>query len=381
MSIRVRLWFSALVMIAATAAMVTGCMEANIGGPGSGGSGGSGSGGSGGGTLTAPALDSPSDDEQLGTLRPTLVVRNGTSSRTGTKTYDFQVSDSTSFTTITASKTGVAEDISGKTSVTLDADLQSATRFYWRARLVQSGSNSDWSSTGKFRTKVAGYNRAGELYDPLVGGDTVGTPSGSTSFVSGKGLKINDVNSYVMYALPQTMSSGVFEMEVEGLYVNGPEAKMKVFSMFDGTGNLTGSRYEMSAQYRGRSGNPDNCISFKAVWGSTSNIIEPDLGLRQQSVMALNAAQTYFWQGTWTSSSFRLVIRDGGPAGGVIYDRTLSAPGGGIYGPSPHYAYLGATSGRYGVDTGSWPGVTYRNVWLSDKPRPTSLGSALRPER
>jgi hypothetical protein len=173
----------------------------------------------------------------------------------------------------------------------------------------------------------------------------------------------------------------VFEMEVEGLYVNGPEAKLKVFSMFDGTGNLTGSRYEMSAQYRGRPGNPDNCISFKAVWGNTSVIIEPDLGLRQQSVMALNPAQTYFWQGTWTSSSFRLVIRDGGPSGGVIYDRTLSAPGGGTYAPSPHYAFLGATSGRYGVDTGSWPGVTYRNVWLSDKPRPTSLGSALRPER
>jgi len=374
MSIRVRLMLSVVVVVAAAA---IGCMEANIAGPGSGGSSGSG----GGGTLTAPALDSPGDDEQLGTLRPTLVVRNGSSTRTGTKTYDFQVSDSTSFSTITASKTGVAEDISGKTSATLDADLQAATRFYWRARIVQSGSNSDWSATGKFKTKIAGYNRPGELYDPLVGGDTVGTPSGSTSFVSGKGLKINDGNSYVMYALPQTMSSGEFSMEVEGLYANGPDAKMKVFSMFDGTGNLTGSRYEMSAQYRGLSGNPNNCISFKAVWGSSSVIIEPDLGLRQQSVMSLNQAQTYFWQGIWTSSSFRLVIRDGGPNGGVIYDRTLSAPGGGTYSPSPHYAYLGATSGRYGVDTGSWPGVTYRNVWLSDKPRPTSLGSALRPER
>jgi hypothetical protein len=380
MSIRVRLWFSALVMIVATAAMVTGCMEANIAGPGSGGSGGSGSGGSG-GTLTAPALDSPGDDEQLGTLRPTLVVRNGTSTRTGTKTYDFQVSDSTNFTTITASKTGVAEDISGKTSATLDADLQSATRFYWRARLVQSGSNSDWSATGKFKTKIAGYNRPGELYDPLVGGDTVGTPSGSTSFVSGKGLKINDGNSYVMYQLPQTMSSGVFEMEVEGLYANGPDAKMKIFSMFDSTGNLTGSRYELSAQYRGNAGNPNNCITFKAVWGTSSVILEPDLGQRQAAVVGLNPAQTYFWQGTWNSSSFRLVVRDGGPSGGVIYDRTISASGGGPYAPSPHYAYLGATSGRYGADTGSWPNVTYRNVWLSDKPRPTSLGSALRPER
>lgn len=379
MSFRVRLLLSTVVLVAATA---VGCMEANVLGPGSGGSsGGSGSGGSSGGQLTAPSPDSPGDDEQLGTVRPTLVVRNGSSTRTGAKTYEFQVSDSSTFGTITATKSGVAEDISGKTSATLDADLQPATRFYWRARLVQGGVNSDWSATGKFKTKVAGYNRAGELYNPLVGGDTVGTPSGSTTFVSGKGLKINDGNSYVMYQLPQTMSSGVFEMEVEGLYVNGPEAKLKVFSMFDGTGNLTGNRYEMSAQYRGRPGNPDNCISFKAVWGNTSVIIEPDLGMRQQSVMSLNASQTYFWQGIWTSSSFHLVVRDGGPTGSVIYDRTLSAPGSGSYAPSPHYAYLGATSGRYGVDTGSWPGVTYRNVWLSDKPRPTSLGSALRPER
>lgn len=379
MSIRVRLWFSALVLIVASVATITGCSEANVLNPG-GGSSGSGSGGSGTGSLTAPTLDSPGDDEQLGTLRPTLVVRNGSSTRTGAKTYDFQVSDSTSFTTITASKTGIAEDISGKTSATLDADLQSATRFYWRSRLVQAGANSDWSATGKFKTKIAGYNRAGELYDPLVGGDTVGTPSGNTSFVSGKGLKINDGNSYVMYALPQTMSSGVFEMEVEGLYANGPDAKMKIFSMFDGTGNLTGSRYELSAQYRGNSGNPNNCITFKAVWGSTGIILEPDLGQRQQAVVGLNPAQTYFWQGTWTSSSFRLVVRDGGPSGGVIYDRTISAPGG-SYAPTPHYAYLGATSGRYGADTGSWPNVTYRNVWLSDKPRPTSLGSALRVER
>jgi hypothetical protein len=37
--------------------------------------------------LTAPALDAPSDDQQLSTLRPELIVRNGTSSETaGTRT-------------------------------------------------------------------------------------------------------------------------------------------------------------------------------------------------------------------------------------------------------------------------------------------------------
>ena len=178
------------------------------------------------------------------------------------------------------------------------------------------------------------------------------------------------------------MAAGEFSMEVEGLYPNGPGEKLKVFSMFDGTGNLTGSRYELSAQYRGLAGNPNNAISFKAVWGDVNVRLEPDLAKRNGSVLSLNPAQTYFWQGSWNPSAFRLVIRDGGINGGVIYDYTIPAPGGtGPYAPTPHFAYLGATSGPFGQDTGSWPGVTYRNVWLSDKPRPQSLGSALAPAR
>jgi len=56
---------------------------------------------SGGGTaqVTAPAIDAPADDEQLTTLRPTLVVRNGTSSGSGTRTYEFHLSTSSSFAT------------------------------------------------------------------------------------------------------------------------------------------------------------------------------------------------------------------------------------------------------------------------------------------
>lgn len=49
--------------------------------------------------LTAPSADSPSQDEQLDTLRPTLTVKNGTSDQTGSRTYEFQISDSVDFTT------------------------------------------------------------------------------------------------------------------------------------------------------------------------------------------------------------------------------------------------------------------------------------------
>src|SRR5689334_21348501 len=55
-------------------------------------------GGSGTVTLTAPTPVSPINGDQLSTLRPTLVVQNGTSSnQSGTRTYEFQVSDRSDF--------------------------------------------------------------------------------------------------------------------------------------------------------------------------------------------------------------------------------------------------------------------------------------------
>lgn len=49
-------------------------------------------------TLSAPAPVSPVDSAQLSTLRPTLIVQNTTSSQqSGTRTYEFQVSDRTDF--------------------------------------------------------------------------------------------------------------------------------------------------------------------------------------------------------------------------------------------------------------------------------------------
>lgn len=330
--------------------------------------------------LTAPAVDAPSDDEQLSTLRPTLVVRNGTSSATGSRTYEFQVSTSDTFATINVSRGGIAESASGKTSFAVDSDLQSTTRYFWRARVTQGSSNSDWSAMGRFKTKAVGFNRPGELFDPLIAEETVGERFGSTSFVAGKGLTLNSATSYVRYALPATVSSGEFSMEIEGLRPNATVAgKPRLFSMLNGTGRLDLSKYQMNVQYRGSQGNPDNAIAFKAVWGDDDMKLEPDLGERQQSIRILDPARTYFWQATWNALTFRLVVREDGPAGNVIYDRSeTSSPGYGPYAPVPHYAYLGANEAALGGEDGTFTNITIRNVWLGDRPRPTSLGSALR---
>ena len=46
--------------------------------------------------------------------------------------------------------------------------------FYWRARAIQGTASGPWSETGTFRSKLVGFLRAGELYDPLIHEETVG---------------------------------------------------------------------------------------------------------------------------------------------------------------------------------------------------------------
>jgi hypothetical protein len=342
-------------------------------------------------TLTAPKLDSPAASAQTDTLRPTLTVQNVTSDQpTGARTYEFQVSDTTGFSAATTSstiqgfdaqvgKSGVAEGAGGKTSFTVESDLQPTTMFFWRARAIQGSATGPWSETFQFKSKLVGFNRAGELYDPLIHGETVGTPVGSTTFVPGKGIRINDGQSWVKYLLPATVPTGEFSMDVEGLRANAPGDKTKVFGMQEGQDDFITNKYRVDIQYRGTAGFPPNAITFRALYGDGDDLdkrYEPDTATRLASVFILNPASVYHWKATW-GSEFRVTVRDGGTGGIVLYNIGVKSTKG-AYTPTPHYAYLGAPIGRSGGESASIAGVTYRNVWLSNKPRPETLGSALR---
>ena len=342
-------------------------------------------------TLTAPKLDSPAANAQTDTLRPTLIVQNVTSDQpTGTRTYEFQVSDTTAFSAATTSseiqgfdaqvgKSGIAEGSGGKTSFTVESDLQPTTMFFWRARAIQGTATGPWSETFQFRSKLVGFNRPGELYDPLIHGETVGTPVGSTTFVPGKGIRINDGQSFVKYLLPATITSGEYSMDVEGLRANAPGDKTKVFGMQEGQDDFITNKYRVDIQYRGTAGFPPNAITFRALYGDAGDLdvrYEPDTATRIASVFLLNPATVYHWKATW-GSEFRVTVRDGGTSGSVLYNIGVKSPNG-TYRPNPQYAYLGAPVGRSGGESASIAGVTYRNVWLSNKPRPETLGSALR---
>ena len=354
-------------------------------------------------SAAAPSLDAPSADQQLTTLRPTLSVRNGTASQTGAKTYDFQISTKSDFSAetgptsayygIALTKTAVAEGTS-TTAFPVDQDLQPATRFYWRARWVQGSTTGEWSATNTFRTQIAGYNRLGELYDPLVNGATLAELLFKrTAFIAGKGLRIDDSDSYARYKLQQTITNGEFSLDIEGISnapvsENTDTAKLKIMSMHDSIFDHYQSSYLMNVQYRGFNGNPPHAIAFKMLLGEDDDDhkLEPDLGTRTASIRALNAANTYHWKATW-GGGVRVQVFDGGVGGvngsgsgvggGQIYDYGKTAPF--LYAPNPHYAYLGVNNS--GSETGSWPMAVYRNVWLASRGRPVSLGSAMTPLR
>jgi hypothetical protein len=344
--------------------------------------------------LTSPQAQTPAADEQLSTLRPTLTVKNGTSDQaSGGRTYEFQISDSSTFpaTPVTATSTagsalivgknGVPEGAGGTTTFTPEADLQPTTRYYWRARLAQGSAVSDWSAVSTFRTRLVGFNRAGELYDPLLHGESVGELIGSTDWLPGRGLRLNTNGSYVRYLLPATVSNGEFSMEIEGLQPNFPGDKSKLFGMQEGQDDYITNRYRVDIQYRGTSGYPPNAITFRVLHGADPCCkYEPDTDTRFRSVLALNPTTPYFWRFTWgTGTEVRVTVVEGGIGGGSrIYNVGVPTPKG-VYAPSPHYAYLGAPTGRSGIESASVPGAIYRNVWLANHPRPASLGSALRP--
>jgi hypothetical protein len=334
--------------------------------------------------LTAPAPATPADNEQLDTLRPTLTVKNGTSDQpAGARTYEFEIADNADFTASLSmsvsfaamiSKAGIAEGTSGTTSLAVDTDLQPTTKFYWRARMAQGSTVSGWSPVAHFKSRLVGYIRAGELYDPLIHGVSVGELNGATEFIPGRGLKLVNNTSYVRYHLPQTVPDGEFSMDVEGLQANAPGNKSKVFGMQEGTGDFITNRYRVDVQYRGSSGVPPNCIQWRALFGSDDDKIEPETAKRFASVFALDPSHDYFWKGTW-SNGFHLVVLDGGPEGSPLYDFGITANV--AYTPSDHYAYLGAPTGRSGAESASVPGAIYRNVWLGNHPRPITLGNAL----
>lgn len=109
--------------------------------------------------IPAPALVSPPDDS-IANLPPVLTISNITATAGGTRTYDFDVAESESALTgsasgLLASSHGVAEGENGQTSYRLDMRLATSKRFFWRARANEGTTAGTWTRAFKFQTDAA----------------------------------------------------------------------------------------------------------------------------------------------------------------------------------------------------------------------------------
>jgi hypothetical protein len=256
-------------------------------------------------------------------------------------------------------------------SFRVTAPLAFRSRHLWRVRAEYQGAAGPWSEKGSFVTAEGGYIRGNEVFDPLYNGATVGERIGPTTFVPEKGLRLDANTGYVRYLIPQTITSGEFSMEIEGLRANAPGNKSKVFGMSTDSGDFITDPFRVDVQYRGTGGFPPNAITFRALYGSATDLdvrYEPQTHVRLASVYELDPATTYYWKATW-GSEFRVTVKEGGIDGRTIYDIGVPSPNG-TYDPSPHYAYIGTPTGRSGAESASIPVTIYRNVWIGARPRP-----------
>jgi len=317
--------------------------------------------------VTPPSPVSPVNDQQVSDT-PTLTVGPSTpkfSSGPLPLQYRFEIFN----------EAGVKAQDSGPvngTAFKITAVLDFKKRYTWHARAEYLGAAGPWSSTASFISPEGGYIRGNEVFDPLTNGKTVGEALGPTTFIPGKGIRLEDFSAFVRYQIPVTITAGEFSMEIEGLRANAAGNKSKVFGAQQGTGDFITDPFRMDIQYRGSGGSPPNAITYRVLYGSATKLslrYEPDTGTRFASVYNLDPGTTYYWRAAWGSGEFRVTVKQGGINGTPIYDVGVPTPNG-TYNPQPMMAYLGAPVGRSGAESASIAGAVYRNVWISARPRP-----------
>jgi hypothetical protein len=330
--------------------------------------------------VTAPQALSPINDAQ--TSEAPVLTASTSAAKYGTAVdalqYRFQV----------FGETGAMVQDSGLVSAPsfrVTAPLTFKRRHTWRVRAESQGLVGPWSPsaspTPSFVSAEGGYVRGDELFDPLYNGQSIAQSSscsgcgivGTTTFMGDKGIRLDAQTSHVRYIIPQSITSGEFSVEVEGLRANAPGDKSKVFGMQQGFGDFIVDPYRVDIQYRGINGAPPNAITFRAIYGDADDLdvrYEPPTAVRFASARILDPSTRYFWKASW-GSIFRLTVQEGGANdnGRVIYDFSVPSPDG-IYRPVPHVAYLGAPIGRSGSEAATIPGTIYRNLYIGTRPRP-----------
>lgn len=259
---------------------------------------------------------------------------------------------------------------SAETSYTVKMQLDGDTTYRWRAR-IEGDQNAfgQWSDTWSFISPTAsGYNRPGELYDPLINGTTIGKIYGPTRFHPGLGIELLTLDSYVEYTLPQTILEGEFSYLVSNLRTGTEGGKTKLMSMQQGYDDITTNDRRMTFEKRA-----DGSMAWRLITHHDQiDTIGPErIGM---DFRPTSTDHHWFVQMTWRGNVFTPLIREHSANGPIRYQFPKHWVGD-PYDPNPHVAHLGGPGGRAGSESGSVPNMIIRQVWISRNPRPQSIAN------
>jgi hypothetical protein len=308
--------------------------------------------------VAAPGISSPNGGTQVND--PVTLTANTVTGKYGSVSpqYRFQVRSGS-----TVVVEGLAGPVSGSTVSFQPAGLQPDTAYTWRVQATSAGANGPWSSDASFKSPVGAFIRGNELRDPLTIGRSVGAIIGSATF-SADGLRLNTNESLVKYTLPTTLTAGEFSMLIKGADEGTPGDKSKVFSMQQGSDDITTNAYRFTAELRGASYSAPGSITCRVIAGDG---VSRDCDRVQKS---FDSSRWYFWKFSWNEgTNFTLEVREDSETGRVIYSNTQKLSGR-IYKPQPHNLYLGAPTGRAGPQDATLPFGIYKNVYAGPGPRP-----------
>jgi hypothetical protein len=258
----------------------------------------------------------------------------------------------------------LVEGGSGTTAYAIRTTLDSEANYQWRVRPEYQGTAGPWSARAAFVSPQSkGYLRGGELYDPLMNGETIGTIVGPVTFIPGVGVRLEGFGSRIVYEMPEPVEDGELSALVTGVSTNTEGDKTKIFSMAQGYGDLTANPRRMTVEKRGDG--PTGGIAWRFL---TSNGDGVDTVGAERVVCQFDPSVTYFWEADWRDGFFNVRIDEGGVGGRNIYN--FGKPYGGFYRPEPHVVYLGGGPARGGPFGQTVPGMIIRQVWLSQRPRP-----------
>lgn len=299
---------------------------------------------------------------------PTLVINNSvlafatTSGSSVQLTYRFRIFNAAG---ATIANTVVPSGSGTTTSLVVTAPLDGEQVYSWDVRAEYSGTFTAYSSRTNARFEMpasTGFIKANEIYDPLINGKTVGVTHGAVTFVGAQGAKLEDFQSYIHYALPQTLDQGEFSMIIGNIksYMDG--GKTKLFAMAQGFDDLITNEYRATVEKRG---------GGEVAWRFIARDDQIDTEGAEREYLELDRAHTYLWKASWRNNRFQVEVWDAPSGGRLIYSKGKNWDGRG-YTPSQHVIFVGAPIGRSGADAATVPGMVVRQVYVGPNSRPAT---------